>query len=78
MSFVSKKYLYLRETSTDPEHLSGRLPYDSIKVTSTRKDFWHRYVTSPLAADLIPEDVIRGILQCFLKRIRQVLPKHGV
>lgn len=42
----------------------GRLPYDSIKVTSTRKDFWHRYVTSPRAADLILEDVIlRGILQ---------------
>lgn len=65
MSFVIKKYLYLRETSTDPEHLSGRLPYDSIKVTSTRKeDFWHRYVTSPLAADLILEDVI----------LRRILP----
>lgn len=64
MSFCYKKYLYLRETSTDPEHLSGRLPYDSITVTSTRRDFWHRYVTSPRAADLILEDVIlRGILQ---------------
>lgn len=65
MSFCYKKYLYLRETSTDPEHLDDcRTTLLKTKVTSTREDLWHRYVTSPLAADLIPEDVIlRGILQ---------------